>query len=116
MKRSTIAIGGTPCVDFSSFGSSEGVEGRTLIHLIVWIEQRRLLSDTIWVHENVPSFAVDLLRKLLGDVWIIETMVISPVSMGWPIRRPRRWTVGRHRQWTIKCYSSLQLYKFLMSP
>jgi hypothetical protein len=43
--------------------------------------------------ENVPGFDVDHLRVIFDETYSIETTLLCPTAVGWPVRRMRRWTI-----------------------
>eukprot|EP00969_Alexandrium_andersonii_P226871 10018602-Alexandrium_andersonii.AAC.1 len=49
------------------------------------------------IHENVERFNIEVLRDLLGDLYEVQTAVLTPSTLGWPIERRRRITVMTHR-------------------
>ena len=64
-------VAGPPCVDFSSQGNQLGLLGKSMLALMCWIAMRRLLQEAIVIHENVPQCPESLLKKYLGDLYLI---------------------------------------------
>ena len=52
-----------------------------------------MMQEPIIIHENVEQFNLQLLRDCLGDLYSIDTCLLKPDQLGWPVRRPRRYTV-----------------------
>jgi site-specific DNA-cytosine methylase len=105
--RASMHIAGTPCVEWSSMGPRTNGNGDTCMIFLVWILMRRVLQETLIIQENSKNFAVDVLVKLLGDMYIIDTTTICPSSLGWPGRRERRWTILILRSAALVATSSL---------
>ena len=49
------------------------------------------------IHECTQHFDFTILRSIFGVVYIVMSMVTSPVDLGYPASRPRRWTIMLHR-------------------
>lgn len=92
-----IHLAGTPCTDFSKMGALAGVDGPTLCATMCWVGMRRLLQEPVVVHENVASFPISFLLELLGDIYIIQSVIVCPSHLGWCIVRERRITVLLHK-------------------
>eukprot|EP00974_Lingulodinium_polyedra_P116624 11159848-Lingulodinium_polyedra.AAC.1 len=43
-------------------------------------------------HENVENFDVETLSAALSDLYTVETAVVDPSTLGWPVQRKRRIT------------------------
>ena len=91
--RAKLHIAGTPCVDYSAFGSHAGDAGPTSQHFAAWAALRLLLEDLVIIHENVPSFSAEVLKDIFGAKYVIETIILDPQQLGWPVVRKRRYTV-----------------------
>ena len=100
MPTACLHVAGTPCVDWSSMpGSSHSKEcGNSALPFYAWAALRYLVQDLVIVHENVPSFDPSLLEYLLGSVYVVCSLIIDLVQLGFPCRRKRRITILIHRQ------------------
>ena len=117
-KEADLHVAGTPCVDFSSRGSRQGLAGKTSAALIAWIGQRLRIQEAFIIQENVPSFPTDILQKVLGQVYFIDVVVLDPHAFGWPIARKRKFTLLRHRLKTGAVTQPLNMFceLFLREP
>ena len=87
------AVAGTSCEDFSRYGKRLGEVGpkmRSFLSFAAIVQQR----EFDWLAlENVESFPEQLLSEHFKGYEFI-TGVLSPLDLGWPIRRPRRYSFG----------------------
>ena len=91
--RAAIHVAGTPCTDHSSYGSRLRDQGKCYILYLAWIAQRRLLRETIIIHENVTAFGSDWLERDLGDLYLIICETFDPQQFGFPSKRPRNFSL-----------------------
>lgn len=94
----TLMAAGPPCVDHSPQGGRQRSWGRTFACWLLWIAQRIVLAENLFVHENVREQNIQLLHDLLGSTYLIVSCVVGPESLGWPVHRPRRITLGIHKR------------------
>ena len=97
LKTATGHLAGTPCVAFSARGKELGECDKTIVAFLAWCGLRRLLEEPVVVQENVEAFPIDLVEEMLADLYSLESVVVSPLQLGWPVSRDRRWTCLRHR-------------------
>ena len=52
-------------------------------------------KPTIFLHENVPSFPIDVLAAIAGNlrVWVSSGVTLDPREMGFPVARRRQYAV-----------------------
>ena len=62
---------GSPCTDASSFGLKRFMDGPAAPAFWTWVLLVRELQFRIILHENVPQFGDEVLRNLLGDLYIV---------------------------------------------
>ena len=96
-----IHLGGTPCTDFSARGTRDEMQGQTTWALMAWIAMRRDIQEPYWAQENVCEFPVSFLQEQLQDLYEVQSVVVDPATLGWPVTRRRQYVVGRHRQKTV---------------
>ena len=84
-------VAGSPCTDSSSFGKGLMFDGKQAKYFYVWVAMRRALKEKWVTHENVVGFGTDECEFLLGDIYIIIRIVLSPIHMGWRVRRLRQF-------------------------
>ena len=92
-------IAGSPCQDWSRAGHMRGISGtRSLVFLTFC---RLLMEDQPpWgILENVIGFDTNLLIDLIGGVYSVYTLVVSPQDHGFNlVRRDRLYMVLVHRR------------------
>ena len=99
--RADVHIAGTPCVDFSNIGSRKGVTGKALLPFLTWVAHRRQLQEAAILHENVPTFPIELLKANLSDLYCIQSAVVSASALGHACDRQRRFTWMLHKRFVI---------------
>ena len=99
----TLHIAGTPCPAYSSQRRGViDVAGRIdFLAFLTWAAHRRLLQEAWIIHENVKKFSMQLMELLLGDMYIIQSVVLDVHSLGFPAERIRRFTILRHKRTVI---------------
>ena len=89
-------ISGSPCRPWSR-ASGAGRLGRSHPDIVLFLAWCRLLLSRrtpVAIHENVVGFDIDLLRALVGHLYDIWILPVSPEHAGFAfIRRPRRYYV-----------------------
>jgi len=84
-----IAVAGSVCKDYSSFGKMLMNMGKHSVAFIVWVASlRKSLPDAI-LHENVVKFDWRLLIDLFGGSYKARCRSFSPLHFGYPMNRPR---------------------------
>ena len=86
-------IAGTTCVHWSSRGSGTGWLGDSVIPFFIWLVLVFHKKPSFVLHECTPRFDVQVFHSVLGDLYDIQTIIVSPSDVGIPSSRPRRWTV-----------------------
>ena len=105
-----IHVAGTPCTDWSPFGSRSGVTGPSLCYFMSWVGMRRAFQEPIIIHEIVEDFAIPMLEAMLGDIYNLATIVTDCSLMGWAVHRRRRYTILSHKTKTTGETRSLEAY------
>ena len=77
---------------------------------MVWAAQWRLLAEPCIIQENVEGFDPAVLVQLLGDMYLIFSVLCELMRLGIPCRRKRRITILVHKHraratvpWDYKC-------------
>jgi hypothetical protein len=91
--KTTMFVGGTPCINWSSQGERSGMAGRTNMCFMVWLIDRVRCQEDLIVHECTPLFELKWLRQALGRTHDIMAMDLSPIDLGIPTQRRRKWTI-----------------------
>eukprot|EP00969_Alexandrium_andersonii_P191274 8449472-Alexandrium_andersonii.AAC.1 len=56
-----------------------------------WMGLRRALQEHIIVIEEVPQFPDKVVEEMLGDIYVIQRLDMSPTEFGFPPRLGRHW-------------------------
>ena len=91
-----IELAGTICVAFSSIGLGWAWLDPSAIACVAWATMMKAIEPDVIIHECVPAFDVETLHSMLGPKYAMQTLVFSPISLGVPSERPRRYTVFHH--------------------
>eukprot|EP00971_Amphidinium_carterae_P105593 2091038-Amphidinium_carterae.3 len=86
-------IAGSSCIAWSSMGKRDGWFSSSAIEFIIWLHDIcRVGQADIIIHENVPSFDVEVLPQLVPE-YEIQSLVLNPLMFGLPSSRERRYSV-----------------------
>ena len=90
-----VDVSGSPCQPWSS--ATQGVRGERhrFAHLIVaWSALMRSDRPALAIHENVVGLRIEMLRRLLGDLYDVQQLGVEPAHAGFGFaRRTRRYFV-----------------------
>ena len=59
-----------------------------------------VINPPFIIFENVQLFPVQMLRDMLGAIYDVDDILANPASVGWPIRRVRRYVVMKAKHVT----------------
>ncbi|CAE7405505.1 unnamed protein product, partial [Symbiodinium necroappetens] len=108
VSEADLHVGGTPCVDFSSRGQQDQLDGKTTTSLLAFVAMRREIQEPFFVQENVQSFPDEFLSSMLSDLYELQSCVLDPeCTFGWPVARRRKYVVGRHKTKTVPWHMRL---------
>ena len=88
-----MAIGGSPCIDWSTVGTRSGLLGLFNAVFMVWLFERVHRQEDIIVHENTEKFEEAWLVQAMGPTHHVVAFLISPHNLGFPAVRNRKWTL-----------------------
>ena len=88
----SLIIAGTPCVDFSSWGSQKHENGKSAVFLLTFAMLIRKWRIPQVIMENVQRFKPALLTDLFGDMYTIDTIVVCNTTFGQVSTRVRRYS------------------------
>ena len=97
----TFNAAGTSCKDDSAFGQRQKEAGPGFVAFLTWAHEVKLHQWVLWLHENTPQHEPRHLCEMLGETYEIYTMVLCPSSLGYPVRRGRRYTMGIRKDWVL---------------
>lgn len=87
-------VSGSPCTPWSraAGGKRLGRRHPSVLLLLAWCGIMRSTKPPFALHENVCGFDSEVLSEMLGDLYTIEVLVVSPDQAGFlMLRRPRRY-------------------------
>ena len=88
-----LVVAGSPCIDFSSLGKLKREHGSTTTYLLIFAVHRFRLREHSVILENVELFKPKLLRRIFGQVFNIDTVVLNLSDFGAAARRKRRYSI-----------------------
>ena len=92
-------VAGSPCQPWSTAGRRQGREDPRSALTIAWLAWLRHARPRAAVHENVIGFDAKVLEELVGDMYFIRGIRMSPSDMGFPFMcRPRAYSLLIRRQ------------------
>ena len=84
-----VVAAGITCTDWSFLGKRQGMEGPSARPCLIWAhEQLRRAPDVILL-ECTQQQPDSILLQDFRDRYSVQSAIISPVQLGWPVRRPR---------------------------
>ena len=89
----TLHASGTSCEDTTTFGKMQGSAGPSVVSFAIWLAERVLMQEAIIVHECTDLFDPTMLARKLSGAHRIWSFLLCPHSLGFPVRRNRRYTV-----------------------
>ena len=89
--RTDISIAGIPCVDYSPMVANRRLAGPSFDLIIAWAFIARHTIPFFIIIENIVAFPTEHVYRLVGDLYLIESVVICPTQIDWPIRRRRKY-------------------------
>lgn len=109
-----VCFAGTTCKDWSRRGVRAGLAGKSCKPFYVWLMERKKRRDHIIFQECTVDFPEVIIMKVLGGLYDIQTLVLGPDDMGWPVRRPRKFTICVLKSAMVRTVS-LSTFKLLFS-
>ena len=97
---------GTPCTDFSKRGSQLGLQGPTVVYLLVWMTMMVSLQPDVIGQENVREFPADVLAEYLGHIYSLQWATENSINFAFPVNRFRQLCILNHKERTMP-YSDL---------
>ena len=88
-----VEIAGSTCTPWSSSGKHLGWLDKESVACLVWMHAVAGVRPAIVVHECTPSFDVEIMLRFFQDGYVGSSLVFSPLDLGIPCNRPRRYTV-----------------------
>ena len=97
-----VNIAGVNCYDWSTMGLLKQWLGSGTKVFLCWLRERYFAQEEIVVVECVWLFDFEGMEELTQDLYSWVVLDLSPVNLGLPISRRRKYMVGLHkraRQW-----------------
>ena len=93
-----LQVEGSPCVDWSSIGKGQGRQGSNAKALLSALLTVARFQPRVYIHENVPNFDVSIIEAVLGQVYHVTPIRVSPADVGHlECARTRVYTVCVHK-------------------
>lgn len=86
-------IAGVSCIDYTSMGKRRGIIGEGAMPFLTLVHEIREKRYGICVIECTPAFDHKQLERLLGPGFRVQYAVFSPLDIGHPTSRTRKYTV-----------------------
>ena len=106
-----IDVSGFPCTDWSVSGNRLGVRGPTFVVLLCLVAWYRASRIPLIVLEKVPELDTSVLQTLLGDIYELVFVCLSPADVACEfINRKRLFVWGMLRGFSqegLKAYQKL---------
>ncbi len=87
-----VEIAGSTCVSWSAMGSGLEWLHDSALPCLVWIHWIAFSLPHIFVHECTTHFDESVLRDVLSAAYVVTSFHTSPVDLGIPSRRSRKYT------------------------
>ena len=92
-KQLVMEVGGNTCTPWSTAGLGRGWLDPVSLPCLVWLHQQRAFRPHWIINECSPSFDTGLMTRVMEGVMTTETLTFSPLDMGIPASRPRRYSI-----------------------
>jgi site-specific DNA-cytosine methylase len=86
----TADISGSHCTLWSQMGPRRKTKSHQIFFLLSWCLWVMWTKPVFLIHENVPGFDENLMRFLLGDVYVMLVLPAEPSQVGWSFVSRRR--------------------------
>ena len=94
-----IDVAGSPCPPWSSSGLRKRREDPQTALTLAWLAWLRRAQPRAAIHENLAGLDGKVLEELVGDMYFIRVVRMSPSDMGFPfLRRPHHYSLLLRRQ------------------
>lgn len=90
-------VAGSPCVDFSMYGTNQTVFGPTAKCLLVFFRLVLSALPGLVLLENVRQFPDQLVKECIGHLYEVEVLLTCPSQCGLPMSRPRKYMLCRRK-------------------
>ena len=97
-KTADVHVAGISCTDHSAMGKREELMGKSARVFYIWAAQRRQLREKMIITENVTTFGHEPFCALLGDLYEVARITLSPVQLGWATMRSRQFVFLFYKQ------------------
>jgi site-specific DNA-cytosine methylase len=88
-----INIAGNTCVPWSLMGSREGWLHECTLVFLAWVRDIAAAEPQCIIQECTPSFDTEAFAALIGDKYLVKSIVFSPLDLGIPTRRTRQYSL-----------------------
>ena len=92
-----LAVAGSTCTSWSRMGNRGHWAAPSALAFAVWASETAFWEPDMVLHECTAEFDVQQLERFFSPRYLISSIVFSPVQLGVPTSRPRRYTIMVHR-------------------
>lgn len=96
-RMALLQLAGTSCTAYAPCGNQKGIQDSTILAFLAWCALRVLLQEPLILHENSDRFPIELLFRLLGHLYHIDSTIVEALKYGGGVRRKRRLTRLIHK-------------------
>ena len=109
-----LAVAGSTCTSWTRMGGRSHWPVASAVPFAVWATETLFWEPDLVVHECTPDFDIQFMEELFIARYLVQSIVFSPIMLGIPTNRPRRYTLMIHRgrllaahAFTLPTFSSL---------
>ncbi len=88
-----VEAAGVTCVAWSTLGNHEGWLHSSAMPCVVWLESIRQTEPDLVLCECVRAFPEADVTEYLGESYIVQALLTTPVDLGAPAARHRKYTL-----------------------
>ena len=88
-----LVVAGSTCTSWSRMGKKRKWAARSAVAFMVWPYTTLWQQPHAIVHECTEGFDFDVLMLIFGALYVVSSFVFSPVDLGIPSSRARRYTI-----------------------
>ncbi len=96
LRRTNVHVAGVSCKPFSPIGAQSGTSSSEMTAMAAWAAIQYKLGHDVIVVEESALFPCDILKRLFGERYVWQSVIIDGTSFGHPVRRKRFYAVGHH--------------------
>ena len=88
-----VHVAGSTCTSWSRMGTKRGWAATSALAFAVWAFETLAQRPDALLRECTQDFDVSMLESIFGEHYTLASYVFSPIDLGYPASRPRRYTL-----------------------